>query len=82
MSALFVVQSFSKIKGGVRADQPMQVSNALHAARVAERLSGQKAAVIAIVTSGDPSTGLYGDPKLLVMFGEVPEEVLEMERAP
>ncbi|MHC1549425.1 hypothetical protein [Phyllobacterium sp. K27] len=80
MSAFFVVQSFSKIKGGLRPDLPVQAQNTAHARRMAERLSLQKPAVVAFMREGDPSTGDYDDPRLIATFGELPDEVYELER--
>lgn len=81
MSAMFVVQPFSKGKrGALRPDDPVQARNTAHAKAVAERLAVKKALVVAFMREGDPKTGEYDEAKLIEAYGEVPEEVLEMER--
>lgn len=82
MSAMFVVQSFrSGKKGGLLADSPVQAQNRNHAHRMAKRLSGQKALVVAFMREGDPVTGEYDDAKLIEAFGAIPDEVRDMPRA-
>ncbi|MET3648066.1 hypothetical protein [Phyllobacterium ifriqiyense] len=80
MAAFFVVQTFSKIKGGMRPDLPVQAQNTAHARRMAERLSLQKEAVVAFMREGDPSTGDYDEPLLIATFGELPDEIMQLQR--
>lgn len=82
MSAMFVVQSFTKgKKGGLRPDNPVQAQNRIHASRMAVRLAGQKALVVAFMREGDPKTGEYDEAKLITALGDVPDEVREMPLA-
>lgn len=82
MSSMFVVQSFTAgKKGQMRPDAPILVNNKASARRSAERLSERKPLVIAFMREGDPMTGEFEDPKLIAAFGELPEELAEMERA-
>jgi len=80
MSAIFVVQSFTEKKGRLIADIPFQAQNTNHARRIAERLAARKALVVAFSREGDPKTGDWEDAKLIEAFGNVPDEVREMER--
>lgn len=82
MSAFFVVQSFTRgTKGGLRPDVPIQAQNTSHARRMAERLSANKALVVAFMREGDPKTGEYEEAKLIAAHGDVPDEVREMPLA-
>lgn len=81
MSATYVVQTYSSGKRGrLMADSPMQAQSTSHAMKMAERLAERKALVIAFQQVGDPQTGEYEEAKLIAAFGQVPDEVLEMER--
>lgn len=81
MSAMYVVQSFTKgRKGAILMDTPILARNVAHARSAAERLASRKDAVIAFVREGDDLTGEFEDPKLIAAFGDLPEEVFEMER--
>lgn len=82
MSAMYVVQSFSagKKKGQLLADSPIQAQNTSHARAVAQRLAVRKALVVAFMREGDPKTGEYEDAKLIEAYGDIPEEVREMDR--
>lgn len=80
MSAMYVVQGFTKGKRGMSMDSPMQARNVNHAKRMAERLAGRKALVVAFMREGNPTTGEYEDAKLIAAHGDVPEEVAEMPR--
>ena len=81
MSAMYVVQSYSAGKKGVRPDTPVLVNSVLHARRMAERLAVRKAMVIAFMRVGDGITGEFEDPKLIAAFGDdLPDEINEMEK--
>jgi hypothetical protein len=81
MSAMFVVQSYSAGKRGqLVADAPVQAQNTNHARSIAQRLAVRKALVVAFTRNGDPKTGEWEDPKLIDAFGDVPDEVREMDR--
>ncbi|MDM7852344.1 hypothetical protein [Pseudochrobactrum kiredjianiae] len=81
MAELYVVQSFNLAKGCISPDAPIQVEDAAQARRMAERLSLCKAAVIAFVREVDASAGDYSVPRLLIAIGDLPDEILELERA-
>lgn len=81
MSAMYVVQSFTAGKRGqLVADSPIQAQNTGHARSVARRLSARKRLVVAFQREGDPKTGEWDDAKLIDAFGEIPDEVAEMDR--
>lgn len=80
MSAMFVVQSFSTQKGRLSPDSPVQAQNTNHARRIAERLAVRKALVVAFQREGNPKTGEWEDAKLIAAFGDVPDEIREMEK--
>lgn len=81
MSAMYVVQSYQPGKrGAVIADTPVEARDLVHAKQLAERLAGRKPLVIAFVREGDAITGDFEDPKLIVAYGELPEELNEMQR--
>ncbi|QAZ45920.1 hypothetical protein C1M53_26405 [Mesorhizobium sp. Pch-S] len=78
---MFVVQSFSTGKRGqLQADSPIQAQNTSHARSMAQRLAVRKALVVAFMREGDPKTGEWDDAKLIDAFGEIPDEVREMDR--
>lgn len=80
MSAMYVVQSFTTQKGRMSPDVPVQAQNTNHARRIAERLADRKALVVAFMREGNPKTGEYEDAKLIAAFGDVPEEVRDMDK--
>lgn len=81
MSAMFVVQSFSTGKRGqLQPDSPIQAQNTSHARSMAQRLAVRKALVVAFMREGDPKTGEWDDAKLIDAFGDIPDEVREMDR--
>jgi len=65
----------------MRPDVPVAVSNKASAKSMAKRLSDRKPLVIAFMREGDPMTGEFDDPILLEAFGDLPEELGEMQRA-
>lgn len=80
MASYFVVQSYSKVSGGMTADAPIQARDLSHARSVAQRLAEKKSIVITFTRDGDPKTGDYGDPKLIFAHGDnLPEELTDME---
>ena len=81
MASYFVVQSFSSGKGGMRPDAPIQAQSLPQAKRLAQRLAERKPMVVAFTRDGNPTTGDYGDPKLIFAHGDnLPEEINDMER--
>lgn len=81
MSAMFVVQSYSAGKRGqLVPDAPVQAQNTNHARSIAQRLAVRKALVVAFTRSGDEKSGEWDDPKLIDAFGDIPDEVREMDR--
>jgi len=78
---MYVVQSYQPgPHGAVTADTPVEARDLVHAKQLAERLAGRKPLVIAFVREGDAITGDFEDPKLIVAYGELPEELKEMQR--
>lgn len=81
MSAMYVVQSYQSGKRGkMVADTPVEARDVVHAKQLAERLASRKPLVVAFVREGDAITGDFEDPKLIAAFGELPEEMNEMQR--
>lgn len=80
MSAMYVVQSFSTKKGKLQPDSPIQAQSTGHARSIAQRLAVRKALVVAFQREGNPKTGEWEDAKLIEAFGDVPDEVREMDR--
>lgn len=78
----YVVQAYTKIKGGkLAADTPFIAKDVSHARRTAERMAQGKPMVIAFTNTGDAETGDYEEPKLIFAHGEnLPAEIDEMER--
>lgn len=81
MSAMYVVQSFTKGKrGAMLTDSPVEACSTAHAKAMAQRLAVRKALVVAFMRECDRKTGEYEDARLIEAYGEVPEEVREMDR--
>jgi hypothetical protein len=81
MSAMYVVQSYQTGKRGkMVADTPMEARDIVHAKQLAERLAGRKPLVVAFVREGDAITGDFEDPKLIAAYGDLPDEMNEMQR--
>lgn len=81
MSTMYVVQSYtSGRKGSVQPDSPFLAQSIDHARRVAARLAPRKPLVVAFVREGNSKTGDFEEPKLIAAFGDVPEEINDMER--
>lgn len=66
----YVVQSFSKQGRTLRMDAPVQAQSEASARRMAERLAPRKQSVVAFARSGDPATGEFEDPVVLVSYGD------------
>ncbi|PBC09159.1 hypothetical protein CK230_16880 [Mesorhizobium sp. WSM3859] len=74
----FVVQSFNLTpRGAVTAGRAVEVQDAEHALRLAEKLAGCSAGVVAFSRTGDPSSGEFDDAVVLYANGIVP--LLETE---
>ena len=74
----YVVQTFSKAKGGFAIDEPI-VAPSEHVAKMrASRSLGQKVAAVAFSRSGCPATGDYDDAKVIAIYGEVPFDLEEV----
>lgn len=71
LKTYFVVQSFSKDRAGVRMDAPIQAQSEASARRTAERLSSRKSSVIAFSRTGDPGSGEFDEPVVLVSYGDM-----------
>ncbi|TXN24001.1 hypothetical protein [Methylobacterium sp. WL9] len=68
----FVIQSFSRERGGLRMDSPVQAQSEASALRQAERLSERKPGVIAFSRTGNPTTGEFDEPVVIASYGRVP----------
>ncbi|WP_024899954.1 hypothetical protein [Brucella rhizosphaerae] len=82
MQTNFIVQSYTKIKGGnLRPDTPFIAKDVAHARRTAERMANSSPMVIAFSNTGDAETGDFEPPKLIFAHGDqLPPEVDEMEK--
>ncbi|UHC16038.1 hypothetical protein LRS73_26765 [Methylobacterium currus] len=74
----YVVQSFSKSDKGLTMDEPIQAFSEQCARRLAGNLSTHKPICIAFFRSGNPNTGDFEDAKILVSYGEIPREIMDM----
>ncbi|MBZ9823189.1 hypothetical protein [Mesorhizobium sp. CA4] len=80
MLTYFVVQSFNfPPKGAITAGEAVEVQDVEHALRLAEKLAGCSAGVVAFSRTGDPASGEFEDAVILYANGIVP--ALEMEMA-
>ncbi|MDG4895589.1 hypothetical protein P9272_18625 [Mesorhizobium sp. WSM4976] len=80
MLTYFVVQSFIFTpRGAVTAGKAVEVQDAEHALRLAEKLAGCSAGVVAFSRTGEPLSGEFDDAVILYANGIVP--VLEAELA-
>jgi hypothetical protein len=75
---IYGVQCFSRLKGGVKIDDPIPASTADLAKRMAERLAGNKIGVVAYSRCYDAENGEIEEPKVLVSYGEVPFDITEL----
>ena len=73
LKTYYVVQSFTKERAGLRMDAPIQAFSEGAARRTAERLSQRKAAVLAFERTGNPPTGEFEEPRVLVRYGHLEE---------
>lgn len=75
LKTFYVVQPFIKGKrGGLKAEQAIQVGSESAAILRGERLSGSKAGVLVFSISGDPEMGEFDEPVFLARHGEVPAQ--------
>lgn len=74
----YVVQSFTSGAYGLSMDEPIQAFSEQSARRLADDLSTRKAISIAFARSGNPNTGEFEEAKILVSYGEIPPEIMEM----
>lgn len=76
MDTIYVVQGFEAGKKGALVPlAPVSFKTEAQARARAERMSETCVGVIAVAQSADVDIGEYGDPVVLVMYGEVPELV-------
>lgn len=74
MFTYFVVQSFARgSRGSLTADTPIEARSSDHAKRLADRLAGSKAGVVAFSRTGDSATGEFEDAVILCVSGTVPD---------
>lgn len=72
----FVVMAFDgSEKGRLIACEPISPQTASAARRIAERLSQEKAGVVAFSRTGDPDLGDWAEAEILAVYGDVPEEL-------
>ncbi|GEP06853.1 hypothetical protein [Methylobacterium oxalidis] len=71
LKTFYIVQSFTKERAGLRMDPPLEARTEASARRTAERLSSRKPSVIAFARTGDPETGEFEEPRILVSYGEI-----------
>jgi hypothetical protein len=73
----YMVQAFERQgKTRLKALTAMRASNEQHADRMAERLARNGGAV-AVCQSGDPETGEYGEARIIGVYGDLPDGLLD-----
>jgi len=77
----FVVQPFENTDRGLVVAQAREVHGGPDAARALARRLAAKGGAIAFSRTGDPSLGDFGDAEVLGVFGEVPEDAVELAAA-
>lgn len=77
----FVVQTFSRAKGGFAIDEPILAPSADVARLRAQRSVGAKVGAIAFSRTGCPMSGDYDDAKVLGQYGEIPFDLDEVMAA-
>lgn len=74
----FIVQPFERTKkGGLRPATASEARDAQHAKFMAEKALRSGAGAIAFAREVDEDAGDYGEPRILAVFGDVPEEALD-----
>lgn len=74
----YVVQPFtSGRRGALVAGQAREARSAADAERIAERLAGMAAGVIAFSRDVDPEFGDADPPVLIASFGQIPDGVMD-----
>lgn len=72
----FVVLAFDgSEKGRLIACEPIAPQTAGAARRIAERLSQEKAGVVAFSRTGDPDLGDWAEAEVLARYGTLPDEL-------
>lgn len=77
-TTIFGVQSFTRLKGGVRIDDPIPASTADLAKRMAKRLADNKIGVVAYSRCYDAENGEIEEPKVLASYGDIPFDIREL----
>lgn len=67
----YIIQSFSPDGRSMRMDPPMEARTEASARRAAARLAARKPSVICFKRTGDPTTGDFDEPEVLVSYGRV-----------
>jgi hypothetical protein len=67
----YIVQSFSSDGCGIRMDPPLEATSENSARRTAARLAARKPSVICFKRTGNPSTGDFDEPEVLISYGSV-----------
>lgn len=79
MLTYYVVQSFRPgHKGYLIPDEAQRARSEGQARLLAARLADERAGVVAFSRTGDPSTGVYDDARIICQFGLVPEMAMQM----
>ncbi|MCB5173684.1 hypothetical protein [Microvirga lenta] len=73
LKTYYVVQPFVRGKrGGLKAEQAIQVQSETAAILRGERLAESKAGVLVFSQTGDPEMGDFDEPVFLASHGDVP----------
>lgn len=64
-------------RGKLSAGQAQSFKTRELAVKAAERIAATRAGAVAIEQSGDAEADIYGEPKLIMRYGQVPEEFVE-----
>jgi hypothetical protein len=73
----FVIETFSHAPEGLRRDQPIRARNRAQAERLAVRLAQWKEVVVAIARKSDPAIGQVGEPEIIAVHGEIPDDLVK-----
>ena len=75
---IYGVQSFTRLKGGVKIDDPIPAETAGLAKSLAKKLSEEKIGAVAYSRCYDAEHGEIEEPKVLVSYGEIPFGIAEL----
>lgn len=73
----YFVQAFETVgRNRLKPLLPIAATGSEHADRIAQRLASRGGAIAASQT-GDPETGDYGEPKIIGVYGDIPDGILD-----